>query len=425
MENFPLINRDHQNHHRRLTAACLILIGLLGFFLRMEDLLDWKEQPERAFHKDNPLIRTIDGYYYLSLAEEIRDKTYQGGAFQKRRCLDRREKYPAVPPLISFMTAMTAKMTGASIHWIAVLLPPCAGILLLMPLYLLGRFYGGRICGVLASFFGLTSFYYLYRSSLGYYDTDILNVTLSISLIYFLIRFAWKTGSGRYASFSFAILTGLIFYWWWRPYAVTFLLFTPLFIALIFYYRNATGKEKLTFFTVLLSSLFILFIVFSLLDISSFRFTDFCREGIQRLLNYIRIRTPGDFPDAVTQVSELQRPDLMFMVRVTAGNIPLFIAGLAGLIWMIIRKPRESLFFIVPLCLGVLSLFAGRRFLIFLSPFFSLGLGFFGESLYRILEKKRKYIGSIALIVFLALNAPNISRGRPKEFLAQSLSCAG
>jgi len=75
------------------------------------------------------------------------------------------------------IAAGLAKITPFSLNWIGAVLPALLGLLLALPLYALGRFYGGPAMGLTAVLMGLLSHYYVYRSSLGWFDTDCMNVT--------------------------------------------------------------------------------------------------------------------------------------------------------------------------------------------------------------------------------------------------------
>ena len=76
-----------------------------------------------------------------------------------------------MPPLLSLLTAAISSVTGIPLLRIAVFLPPLLGILLVLPVFFLGRHLGGTVCGLLSALFAATSGYYLYRSSLGFFDT--------------------------------------------------------------------------------------------------------------------------------------------------------------------------------------------------------------------------------------------------------------
>ncbi len=394
---------------RRLAPwILLLLIIALGLALRLEDLRDWRQEPQRTMYQGEPLIRTMDGYYYLHLARGLLEGTWQGGSAEPWRCLQEDSEAPAFPPLLSLVTAAISRGTGIPLIRVAVFLPPLLGILLVLPVFFLGRQFGGTICGLLSALFAGTSGYYLYRSSLGFFDTDILNVTFTMTVSLFFIHFALKRSRWRYLHLALALATSLLFFLWWRPYAVTALVLTIFATAMVFFFRSATGNERKI--AALLLALLVLVPLAGLLfgGQGLAPVGRLFQTGLARIINYAVSSEAWKDQDVVLAISELQRPSLRLVVQSVAGGPLLFTAGLAGILLLLVRRPRQALLLAAPLALGFISFLAGRRFLIFLSPFFALGAGFLAAQLHRLLRGRHWWYGALLLAGFTALSLPSI-----------------
>ncbi|MEI6126787.1 MAG: hypothetical protein WCQ99_09585, partial [Pseudomonadota bacterium] len=94
----------------------VIFVIAAGFFIRMEDLGEWKKNEQKTFFNTQPLHTTFDAYFYLSLAKDLVDGTYQ--PTDEKRSVPDCPPRPSPPPLISVMAAAIAKTTSFSLSWI-------------------------------------------------------------------------------------------------------------------------------------------------------------------------------------------------------------------------------------------------------------------------------------------------------------------
>ncbi|MBN2824257.1 MAG: hypothetical protein JXQ76_02950 [Campylobacterales bacterium] len=84
------------------------------------------------------------------------------------------------------------QVTGYSIDALLLFLPAFIASLIVVPILLIANFYKIPNIGLLAAIIGAISTNYYYRTPLGYYDTDILNVTLPLLGIAFIIALIEK-----------------------------------------------------------------------------------------------------------------------------------------------------------------------------------------------------------------------------------------
>jgi hypothetical protein len=356
--------------------ALLCATLLAALWLRTDDLLAWRNHPQRAFHKNQPILINFDGYYYLSLARDLLNHEYTGA--DRLRGVPQPPTRPIPPPMLSMLAAAVSAATPLSLNWSATLLPPILGITLAVPLWLLGRLLGGRMMALVAVALGLFADYYLYRSHLGWFDTDFLNVTLLLVICYFFIRFGLQHDLRRFYYLGAGFLAYLFFLIWWdqTPAIVSLLSLTPLGIVVVLHYRP-TGRERWAVLTAAGVALLALLVWLGPRDLTAPVREAFTQWG------YIAKKQAGDFPNVGVSVLEQKALDFSELVQRTTANWFTFGLGVAGLGWLFCRRWRTVAPLIIPLGLGCLSLFLARRFLIFLVPMLALGVGYMAQRLWE------------------------------------------
>ncbi len=215
----------------------LLLIMISGFLVRYDDLKSWEANPGQAFFQDKPLLTTFDGYFYLNLSRDLLRGEYD--AVDEKQVVPAGRPRPYPPPLLAVLGAFVTRITGASLDMVGTVLPAVLGVLLALPLYLLGSFYGGKAMGITAALSSLFFPYYVYRSNVGWFDTDCLNVTFATFIVYCILQFAMRSGRTRYYWGLAALCSYGLFLWWWdQAHTVVSVIFlaTSL-IALVVFYR--------------------------------------------------------------------------------------------------------------------------------------------------------------------------------------------
>ncbi|MGD9364554.1 MAG: STT3 domain-containing protein [Desulfobacteraceae bacterium] len=369
---------------------CLILILFLAFWLRMDDLLAWSRHPSKAFYKGQPLLTAFDGYYYLSLARDIQNRTYT--PLEQRRGVPDPQKRPWPPPLISILSAAISTTFSISLNWAAALLPPILGLGLAVPLYLFGRLYGGGMMALVASCVGLCSNYCVYRSNLGWFDTDCLNVAFALFIAYAFICFGLEQGRKRFLHLAAGLLTYGVFLLWWdqaRP-LVSLMVLSMLALVVIFYYRPK-GRERWV------SILAALCIISALMLWGDPQAITMPFKKVSGTFDYISNKQTGDFPNTSQSVYEQKNVTFKTLVQKTTANSLTLAMGIIGLVWMCIRHKGKVSALLLWLAIGCGSLIFARRFLIFLNPFIALGLGFVVQQGWN-LRHRKAYLKIVAPI---------------------------
>jgi dolichyl-diphosphooligosaccharide--protein glycosyltransferase len=372
-------------------VLCLLVLAL-GFYVRVDEFAFWNKFPEVFYYDDQPVLANGDGYYYLRMARDLVENRY--------KAVDELKKHPdhvlrsTPPPLISSLVAWISAISSMSLEWIAVFLPAIAGPLLIIPLYGLCRMLGGgRFMGITAAFFAVLSIQYVYRTRLGFFDTDCLNVTLMVTVTYFFMLFAIKTGFSRYFFFVSGIFFTGIFVWHWdmvRHIVIAISLF-PLLVALIFFYRPSL-KEGLIFSTICILALTLGLFWQGFAGVKTF-FNDFVNFSL-----LLATDQTGHFSGTYSEVRELKIPNLRELIDYSTGNGVVFFLAVAGLILLLVKNGKKSLFLAMLVILAGLTFFLGIRFIIFFAPVTAIGLGCLADLLWS-----RKNVSNLMKVCTIGL----------------------
>ncbi len=369
----------------------LMAILLMALWIRVDDLRAWKAQPHRALYNGQPILINFDGYFYLSLARDLLENKYDS-VDELRGAPDPQER-PIPPPLLSSLAAVIAAVLPFSLDWIATLLPVFLGVLLAVPLYLFSRLYGGQVMAIVTLCVGLYARYYVYRSNVGWFDTDCLNPTFALMVTYLFLRFGMIVDLRRYGYLAGGILVSLLFFLWWDQTRSTVVLISlcPLALVLALYYRPA-GRERWLAIGIAIA-------IFA--GLSMWQGLQVFRLPVEKTLaalGYITEAQVGDFPSTAQSVMEQKRPDLLSLAQISTGHIATFFGGIAGLAWLLLRHRRQALPLLTLFGVGCFSFLFARRFTIFLNPFLAIGLGFAVQQLWD-LRSRWSYLRYVAPLV--------------------------
>jgi hypothetical protein len=388
------VHQDHQSgdestsksvfqHLWSIPTVLLVLVLLIGFYVRIETLQVWRKMPQNTFFQDQPLLMESDGYYYLRIGRDLVRGLPETGIAR-----------PSFPPLLSVLTAAIARIPGTSFTWIGSLLAPMIGILAAFPVYFTGRRFGGPVVGLVAALATLLAPFYSYRTNFAYFSTDGLVVLLSMSACYFALRFGTAKSRIRYLDLAGWGVSYLLLLWAWGNTIANATLFClpPFCVAVALFYRPQR-KEAVVFFGALATAVAIAALLKGRQLLSGFR-------TLVEL--YVLPVNPKDdfFPTSGFSVSEIQRFPFAEFAHFASGNVLLLAASFAGLVLLIRRYPKELAIFAAPIILGFSSYFLGARFIIFLTPMMALGLGYLVHVIIsRFGEKSKKVLAGVAAVL--------------------------
>ncbi len=398
----------HNRTKNALTIAGLICIILIGLIVRLEDLRDWQQQPEISFVHNEPVLTTIDGYFYLRQARDLLEEGYS--PIDTMRTWPESPKRAVFPPLISILAAGISKVFHISLNWVGVVLPACLGVLVAVPVFAIGRLYGGTSMALTSALMVLLSYGYLTRSALGWFDTDCLNVYFTMAGIYYCMRFALVRTKERYLYFFGFLLNYGLFLWWWdsTPQAVTVIVMLPLLVSLLFFYRPAK-KEGLLFYG------FLALLCGSVLFWKGLNLPVQMMENLFSTLHYISKQTDTFFPNVSQLVLEQRTAPIQEIIDGTLNSTTAFFTALLGLTILALNQSKRFLFLLAPCILSVMTLLFSQRFIIFSAPVLSLGFGYFISTLWQLKKLHPKIVFLVPLLV-LAVAISNFQLDMSKTF---------
>lgn len=364
-------------------VIALVAIILSGLFLRFEHLDAWRQDPSKAVYLKQPLMTTFDGYYYLRYARDLVEGTYD--RIDSLRLTPQKTLRPSPPPLLSIVTAVIMKIMSASPGWVAGFLPAMIGIFLVFPVFLIGKAIGGQVTGLFAAFVGVCSPMYVARTGFGRYDTDCGNVTFTMFAVYFSMMIFKNRGPERILYILAYILNFLLFFLWWdtAPQVTITVCIVPLVLA--FAFLSKTKKSDLKY--LVFAGLFVFFLITAWKGVSYWQSFPKSLTGI---IDYVTRVEKGSFPAVGITVSEQSHLSFYDIIDQTSGSFLLFFVSITGTVILFYRNFRIAGLLIMPLLLGGISFFFGRRFSIFLAPILGVGSGY----LLQVLINKAQYLES-------------------------------
>jgi len=391
-KNTPLFSLDlrenmieikNEKMLRRLEIYCLVFILTTAFWVRIKNVFTWTSTPEMfATYQGEPLAANFDSYYYLSLAKDLVEDTYE--PIDRLRAYPEGSARPSPPPLLSCLAAALVKITPFSLNWIAAILPVFLAVLIVFPLYGLGRFYGGAIAGLSAALLGSLSLYYISRSNLGWFDTDSLVLVLTLSCCYFFLLFASCKSGMKYWFLSGGIISGLLLAWSWDSTRITATgISLASFLCAYLFLFKPTSKREGWILGLSLVALILLLLYWIGVDSVHNAFTHLAAR-----FKYISKQTNNYFPNIGSIIKEQKKPSLQWIINSAAESIGPFIISIFGLCLIFYRNWRQGLVLAPLLVLASLTFFA-RRFALFASPVCALGVGVFLAEAWRLRNRSR------------------------------------
>ena len=350
-----------------IVSAVIISLALLQ---RLLPISSFNADPAYFTVDGEPVLANVDGYYYLHAAEEIMHGTYD--TVETHRATPDIISRSSLPPLLSFVLAKTSAVTGYSLNEIGVILPAILSLFLAIPVFLLGYKWGGGITALSAVIFTLFSSLYVTRTNYAFLDTDCLNSFFAWIAVFFALQFATCKGSKKYIFFIAALLNTALYLWWWDQSLAPPLILglTPLFLAVLFYYRPSKSERRLV-----TPIIFLFICIFFFLG--GWGIVAKVFHATIDILAYVSDTKDNTYPRISEWVSEQQRIEVGKFAQGIFYYKYLLIPACAGTL-LLIRRQRLHLIVCTPVfCVGMLALLFATRFTIFAVPAAALSLGYF------------------------------------------------
>lgn len=354
------------------------------------------------FFNGERILTTNDGYHYANATRDFLDGHSGKDAF-----------FPVAEfQMPALLSATLYKILPISLNDLFFYMPMVVSILLVIPVFLIAKSISNSLVAFLAALLAPITQSYAVRTMGGYYDTDMLILTIPLFVVYFLLK-VLESGKIRYG--VLCAIFGILSMAWHTTSAIAllgFALFLAICYALIFK-RDGRTFELLGFLIIALSSMNI-FLKLALLAIYLHFMVDsmFVFKAITWRKSRLKYKSAtlfllalaigllanmdifiGSFVVYVVGVDTLQNASVtvrgvtdMIMelkpldfngavVRII-GDYTAFAIGFIGILLLFYKHPR-SIILLPFILLGLSSTKLGIRFSMFASPIFSIGVFYF------------------------------------------------
>lgn len=388
-----------------LCASLMVLIaGLVNFEVRDLQWEHWKSQPGEYFLDGSPMVSNTDSGYFLSLARDY-SQSASIGTFDETRLFPdfleanraasdpRFDAYEDRPvgatdiPLYSVMLAHAADLfTEGDLVHAGNLMIPFSMLLTGLAIGLMFWVAGYPAEGAIAAVGAGLSQGFMFRTSIGQVDTDQLMIFFLALCLSFALLASSERNPYRIVGYSLLTALSVSLAYWWHPNGI-FIIVIPAVMGIGIYLntcRLSYAVFALAAFIIAVNPL----VFFNAL-------TDFVPQVWSRLTGNIFAtqQLPGEgglvFPHTFTTVAELGRYNIVDMFGFMAPHPVIGAVGTIGFVlWMMVH-PKRGVLFLPVFALGLLSVVAGIRFVIFAVPFVWFGMAWVLMSVARYVFRAR------------------------------------
>ena len=415
--SFHKLKSKLKEHFARYDSFYLFLVLAYTFSVLCRLYWVWWASDFDSFKfNDSLMIISNDGYVF---AEGARDKI---AGFHQPNDLS------FIDSPLAILTYFVYKLTPFSFESIILYMSVFLSSLIVVPVLLIARIYGNLKAGFVAALLASVANSYYNRTMAGYFDTDMLVISLPMLLIYCMLRFIIK----KDALSLIAMPLIMIFYLWYYPSSYTlncalialFVLYALVFHRkeTIFYFAGVLmmitlSNEAWYYESALITLLFALwgfknewFKLKFIIVIFVFAFVFVALSGGFNAIWYqlsfyifksdvLNVAQSFAYFNVSQTIQEASNIGLsMFMQRISASELA-FLLSCFGLVLLL--KQHKSFILALPmLALGFLALRGGLRFTIYAVPVMALGFGF---GLFWLISQIQKFKSKLGQIRFSEL----------------------
>ena len=415
--SFHKLKSKLKEHFARYDSFYLFLVLAYAFSVLCRLYWVWWASDFDSFKfNDSLMIISNDGYVF---AEGARDKI---AGFHQPNDLS------FIDSPLAILTYFVYNLTPFSFESIILYMSVFLSSLIVVPVLLIARIYGNLKAGFVAALLASVANSYYNRTMAGYFDTDMLVISLPMLLIYCMLRFIIK----KDALSLIAMPLIMIFYLWYYPSSYTlncalialFVLYALVFHRreTIFYFAGVLmmitlSNEAWYYESALITLLFALwgfknewFKLKFIIVIFVFAFVFVALSGGFNAIWYqlsfyifksdvLNVAQSFAYFNVSQTIQEASNIGLsMFMQRISASELA-FLLSCFGLVLLL--KQHKSFILALPmLALGFLALRGGLRFTIYAVPVMALGFGF---GLFWLISQIQKFKSKLGQIRFSEL----------------------
>ena len=382
----------------------------------------WASEYPVFFWNNELMISTNDGYAF---AEGARDML---AGFHQENDLS----YYGYP--LSTLTYWIVKFLGVKLETAMIYMSVFFSSLVAVPVILIANEYKAKMAGFIAALLAVIANSYYNRTMAGYYDTDMLIITLSVFVVWGLVRVLEKKDA---KSLIIAPLSVLIYMWWYMSAFSLISILTGLFLlyTLIFDRKNPLFYLEISLLLLAISNLdltlkfIVVIVIYALclfkkevinlkfaLGVLAVIFVIFViRGGLNPIIFQLKFYVFRDAPEVggmsfhffnVNQtIQESSVVDFTLFCERISANVITFLISLAG-VALFCYKHRSFAVSLGMLALGFLAFKSGLRFTIYAVPIMALGFGYLVEFVLANLKLKEVVLNLIRAFIAALVLAP-------------------
>ncbi|MFN3504948.1 MAG: STT3 domain-containing protein [Caldimicrobium sp.] len=388
----------------RIFIYILFLITVaFSLYIRYDDISIWKANRDQFFYKGEPLYSEYDSFHFARYSLDLKEKLFRSGEIDHFRLfpdnsstakLSDEERfyaqYTLSGNLISYLFYLLSEITGMSVSWLTFYLIPLLATTVVIPLFFYFNRLGLPLVGIIGSLVAVSAPMYLGRTCLMRLDHDVFNLTLPFLVGYsFYEFFRAHSNKSKYFWICLASLFLLIYYLWYGHSNLNFVLVLTFFIAYFwepiknlllrkpfnFIFQR---RDLISFAILILPQVWYLYHgpIFLYDQISFYVFNIKKTTSLETLFK--------DFPNIIISISEATRVSFSEALSSVIFNSILGVIGLLGALLLFLFNLRNLIFLLPFFGIGLLVFVSGARFSMYLSPFIGMGLGYL---IHLLLEK--------------------------------------
>ena len=382
----------------------------------------WASEYPVFFWNNELMISTNDGYAF---AEGARDML---AGFHQENDLS----YYGYP--LSTLTYWIVKFLGVKLETAMIYMSVFFSSLVAVPVILIANEYKAKMAGFIAALLAVIANSYYNRTMAGYYDTDMLIITLSVFVVWGLVRVLEKKDA---KGLIIAPLSVLIYMWWYMSAFSLISILTGLFLlyTLIFDRKNPLFYLEISLLLLAISNLdltlkfIVVIVIYALcllkkevinlkfaLGVLAIIFVVFViRGGLNPIIFQLKFYVFRDAPEVggmsfhffnVNQtIQESSVVDFTLFCERISANVITFLISLAGVALFCYRH-RSFAVSLGMLALGFLAFKSGLRFTIYAVPIMALGFGYLVEFVLANLKLKGAVLNLIRAFIAALVLAP-------------------
>ena len=334
----------------------LFFTFLLVFFSRYLQIVFVKKNKEQFYLFEDPIFINPDAYYYLGT---IKNKILGNTSFFEKLFSDNF--------LSSLYLILHGVFNNSNILEIIMLSQPYLVVITFVGIFLFFSSLSNRFIALLSSFIFILSDLFIARSSVLFFDTDILNIFYFFSILY-VISLYFQKDLSRKNFYLFSLIILILFSLFCFHYPRSY--FSILFFFILFFSFFLIKQKKVDIIIVLF-----LFILVSL----SFYGNGLIESTmvINKTYSSGQVIYDNRLVSVSSTVSELKLLSMLEIEKLLfyKGFSGLFLFLSVGGIFLFIKNNLKKFIFLVPFFIfGYLSLTKGMKFLIYTAPYIYFGL---------------------------------------------------